>query len=91
MFGWGLSGYRSDVDAMSLLRAEHKIVEALFKQFEQAGDGAAASKRRIVKNIIKESSVPAAIEPDRRTRHLATMSWVPPAGAVGKARSSLKR
>src|ERR1700730_6364820 len=42
MFGWGLSGYRSDVDAMSLLRAEHKIVEALFKQFEQAGTGAAA-------------------------------------------------
>jgi hemerythrin superfamily protein len=50
------------MDAISLLRADHKKVAALFKQFEQAGAGASASKGTIVKNIVKELSVHAAIE-----------------------------
>jgi hemerythrin superfamily protein len=50
------------MDAISFLKADHKTVEALFKEFEQAGDRAVASKRRIVKNIIRELSVHAAIE-----------------------------
>ena len=46
------------MDALSLLRKDHRTVEALFKQFEK-GKG---NKREIVKRIIKELAVHAAIE-----------------------------
>jgi hemerythrin superfamily protein len=50
------------MDAITLLRDDHKTVEALFKRFEKAGDRAFAQKRDIVDRIIEELSVHAAIE-----------------------------
>jgi hemerythrin superfamily protein len=49
-------------DAIVLLKNDHKEVERLFKQFEKLGDGAHASKRRVVDQIIEALSVHAAIE-----------------------------
>ena len=46
------------MDALSLLRKDHRTVEALFKQFEK-GKG---SKKEIVRRIIKELATHAAIE-----------------------------
>jgi hemerythrin superfamily protein len=50
------------MDAISLLRADHKTVEQLFKRFEKAGDRAYVEKRQIVDRIIEELSIHAAIE-----------------------------
>ena len=50
------------MDAITLLKADHKSVEKLFKQFEKAGDGAHRAKRDIVDKVIEELSKHAAIE-----------------------------
>lgn len=50
------------MDAITLLRADHKTVQQLFKRFEQAGDNAHVEKRQIVDRIIEELSIHAAIE-----------------------------
>ena len=50
------------MDAITLLRNDHKTVEALFKRFEKAGDSAYVEKREIVDRIIEELSIHAAIE-----------------------------
>ena len=50
------------MDAITLLKNDHKTVERLFKQFEKAGDRASVEKRRIVDRIIEELSVHASIE-----------------------------
>ena len=50
------------MDAITLLRADHKTVEQLFKRFEKAGDRAYVDKRQIVDRIIEELSMHAAIE-----------------------------
>jgi hemerythrin superfamily protein len=50
------------MDAITLLRADHKTVEQLFKRFEKAGDRAYVEKRQIVDRIIEELSAHAAIE-----------------------------
>ncbi|HEY0521489.1 MAG TPA: hemerythrin domain-containing protein [Ilumatobacteraceae bacterium] len=50
------------MDAITLLRDDHKTVEQLFKRFEKAGDDANQEKRQIVDMIIEELSVHAAIE-----------------------------
>ncbi len=50
------------MDAITLLKDDHKTVEQLFKQFEKVGDRAFVEKRRIVDRIIEELSVHAAIE-----------------------------
>ena len=50
------------MDAITLLRNDHKTVEQLFKRFEKAGDRAYVEKRQIVDRIIEELSVHAAIE-----------------------------
>jgi hemerythrin superfamily protein len=50
------------MDAITLLRSDHKTVEQLFKRFETAGDRAFVEKRQIVDRIIEELSVHAAIE-----------------------------
>jgi len=55
-------GYAASMDAITLLRNDHKSVETLFKRFEKAGDGAYVEKRTIVDRIIEELSVHAAIE-----------------------------
>jgi hemerythrin-like domain-containing protein len=50
------------VDAIVLLKDDHKTVEKLFKQFEKAGDDAKKEKRDLVDRIIEELSVHAFIE-----------------------------
>ena len=50
------------MDAITLLRDDHKTVERLFKRFEKAGEHAFVEKREIVDRIIEELSVHAAIE-----------------------------
>lgn len=50
------------MDAITLLRNDHKTVETLFKRFEKAGDQAYTQKRAIVERIIEELSIHAAIE-----------------------------
>ncbi|HEX2272246.1 MAG TPA: hemerythrin domain-containing protein [Acidimicrobiales bacterium] len=50
------------MDAIAMLRADHREVERLFKQFEKAGPNAHATRRQIVDKIIQELSVHAAIE-----------------------------
>lgn len=50
------------MDAITLLKEDHKTVEELFKRFEKAGDKAYTTKRAIVDRIIEELSVHAVIE-----------------------------
>jgi hemerythrin superfamily protein len=50
------------MDAITLLKDDHRTVEQLFKRFEQAGERAHVQKRQIVDRIIEELSVHAAIE-----------------------------
>jgi hemerythrin superfamily protein len=59
------------MDAITLLKQDHKAVEKLFKQFEKTT--APAEQRKLAKRIVKELSVHAAIEemvfyPEVRTR-----------------------
>ncbi|MFF1497284.1 hemerythrin domain-containing protein [Streptomyces sp. NPDC058304] len=50
------------MDAIVLLREDHKTVEELFKQFEKTGDEDAAERRRIADEVIEELTVHAWIE-----------------------------
>jgi hemerythrin superfamily protein len=50
------------MDAISMLKADHKRVEQLFKRYEKAGERAYTQKREIVDRIIEELSVHAAVE-----------------------------
>jgi hemerythrin superfamily protein len=50
------------MDAISMLKEDHKTVEALFKRFEKAGDRAHVEKRAVVDRIIEELSKHAAVE-----------------------------
>jgi hemerythrin superfamily protein len=49
-------------DAVALIKADHRQVEQLFKEFEDAGDRAYKTKQRLVEQIIKELEVHATIE-----------------------------
>jgi hemerythrin superfamily protein len=50
------------MDAIALLKADHRTVEDLFSRFEKTGPRAYATKRKLVDRIIRELSVHAAIE-----------------------------
>jgi hemerythrin superfamily protein len=50
------------MDAITLLKQDHRTVEKLFKQFEKAGDNAHKTKRKIVDQVIEELARHAAIE-----------------------------
>lgn len=50
------------MNAIKLLKQDHRTVQALFKQFEKSGDGAHKQKQAIAAKIIKELSIHAAIE-----------------------------
>jgi hemerythrin superfamily protein len=50
------------MDAITLLKADHRTVEQLFKRFEQAGGRAHVQKREIVDRLIEELSSHTAIE-----------------------------
>ena len=49
-------------DAIVLLKDDHKTVERLFKKFEQTGDDASVTKRKLVDSMIEELTVHAFIE-----------------------------
>src|SRR5207245_4619061 len=55
-------GGRRAMDALTLLRNDHRTVERLFKDFEKTGDRAVKRKTGLVERIIGELSVHAAIE-----------------------------
>jgi hemerythrin superfamily protein len=50
------------MDGITLLKDDHKTVEALFREFEQAGDRAVKTKRKLVDQIIEELTTHAYIE-----------------------------
>jgi hemerythrin superfamily protein len=50
------------MDAITLLKNDHKAVSKLFREFERLGDRAFKAKRDVVDRIIHELSVHAAIE-----------------------------
>src|ERR1044072_4366522 len=50
------------MDAVTLLRNDHKTGEGLFKKFEKAGRNAPKTKACLVENIVEALSVHAAIE-----------------------------
>ena len=49
-------------DAVALIKADHREVEKLFHEFEDAGDRAYKTKQQLVSQIIKELEVHATIE-----------------------------
>lgn len=50
------------MDAITLLKQDHKTVEGLFKKFEKTGAKAAVAQKDLAKKIITELSIHAAIE-----------------------------
>ena len=50
------------MDAITLLKNDHKTVKRLFREFNQMGDRARASKRQAVDRIIEELSAHSVIE-----------------------------
>ena len=50
------------MDAIALLKADHKTVETLFRKFEQAGPNAMKLKRKLVDQIVRELAIHAVIE-----------------------------
>jgi hemerythrin superfamily protein len=50
------------MDALKLLKQDHRDVEALFKQFEKAGDGALARKEEICRQVIRLLAIHSNIE-----------------------------
>ena len=50
------------MDAIALLKADHKTVETLFRKFEQSGPNAKKMRRRLVEKIVRELAVHSVIE-----------------------------
>jgi CBS domain-containing protein/hemerythrin superfamily protein len=53
---------RCAVDAIALLKDDHRTVKDLFRQFERTGPRGAKTKRKLVDKMIEELSVHASIE-----------------------------
>jgi hemerythrin superfamily protein len=49
-------------DAVALIKADHRRVEQLFREFEEAGDRAYKTKHQLVERMIRELEVHATIE-----------------------------
>jgi hemerythrin superfamily protein len=49
-------------DAVALIKADHRKVEQLFREFEEAGDRAYKTKQQLVEQIIRELEVHATVE-----------------------------
>jgi hemerythrin-like domain-containing protein len=50
------------MDAITLLKQDHKTVEGLFKKFQKAGEGAKKTQQDLADRIVEELSVHTAIE-----------------------------
>ena len=55
-------GTSAAMNAITLLKNDHKTVEDLFKRFEKLGPRAVKSKQDVVERIVRELSIHAAIE-----------------------------
>jgi hemerythrin superfamily protein len=49
-------------DAVALIKSDHRKVEQLFREFEEAGDRAYKTKQQLVEQIVRELEVHATIE-----------------------------
>ena len=49
-------------DAVELIKSDHRTVEKLFREFEEAGDRAYKTKQELVGQIVEELEVHATIE-----------------------------
>jgi hemerythrin superfamily protein len=49
-------------DAVELIKSDHRTVEKLFREYEQAGERAHKTKQRLVEQITRELEVHATIE-----------------------------
>jgi hemerythrin superfamily protein len=49
-------------DAVALIKADHRKVEGLFREFEQAGERAYKTKQQLVEQISQELEVHATVE-----------------------------
>jgi hemerythrin-like domain-containing protein len=49
-------------DPIGIIKKDHKTVEGLFEEYEALGDGAIATKRKVVDQIIEELSTHAEME-----------------------------
>jgi hemerythrin superfamily protein len=49
-------------DAIVLLKEDHKKIRRLFKEFQQAGDGARAKKGKLVEQMLEELTVHTYLE-----------------------------
>jgi hemerythrin superfamily protein len=58
----GSLGNTGAMDAITLLKNDHKTVERLFKQFEKTKESPPKARKKLVDQMIKELSVHAAIE-----------------------------
>jgi hemerythrin superfamily protein len=50
------------MDALQLLKKDHRAVETLFKEFEALGERAGKAKRKTVDKIVRELSMHASVE-----------------------------
>jgi hemerythrin-like domain-containing protein len=50
------------MDAITLLKNDHKTLEGLFKKFEKTGEGAKKAQRDLADKILEELSIHMAIE-----------------------------
>ena len=55
-------GYRAAMNAITLLKNDHKTVEDLFKRFEKLGPRALKTKQDVVARIVRELSIHATVE-----------------------------
>jgi hemerythrin superfamily protein len=53
------------MDAITLLKEDHKTVERLFKEFERSGRGAHKTRERLVQTMVRELAVHSVIEEER--------------------------
>jgi hemerythrin superfamily protein len=60
--GWRTRPREIQLNAITVLKNDHKRVEQLFKKFEKLGEGAESAKQALVKQIIEELTVHASIE-----------------------------
>ena len=56
------SNSSSRQDVVSVIKADHKTVDDLFKKYEGLGDNAVAAKGRTVERLVKELSVHSVVE-----------------------------
>ena len=73
-------------DAIVLLKEDHKEIRRLFREFENAGERAKATKGRLVRALLEDGTAPRT--PAGLADHLGSLGWkveVGPSTAKGTA------